>query len=358
MTPLPQPLLDADAALHALHQRRHFSKYLNPLNALEARKRFDAGAPAPPFAYHPLDWADEELRMLDALRPPEDHPMGALLAHAIDRNRLLISALAERTTEAFDALARAANWYPNEDLLIQAADQRPASDRSRFILGAHELVLELRQALDARGLRSWRLELDPVMSARVLVDGPKRLLRVNSRARFRERDVRKLIVHEIEVHALRSANGAQQSLKLFASGTPDSLITEEGLALYAEYLAGVQSPGTNWRQGLVVQAVDWARTMGFRELYDRISDIGGRALAWGITQRIKRGLADPAAPGVYAKDVVYFVGFHQVRAWLEAGNPIENLYVGKVAIDDPVDEWIAEGWLVPQPVPALFRRIS
>jgi len=354
---LPPSLLDADTALHALHKRRHFSEYLNPINALEARKAFDAGAEAPPYAYQRVDWADEELRMLDGLQPPKDHPMGALLNRAIHRNRLLILALTRRTTEAFDALAREACWYPDAELLVQAADQQPASDRARFILGARDLVDALRGALDERNMQDWRLELDPVMSARVLVDGPKRLLKVNSRARFRERDVRKLIVHEIEVHALRSANGARQRLKLFASGTPNSLVTEEGLALYAEYLAGVQSPGTGWRQGLVVQSVDWARRMGFRELYKRIADVGGRALAWGITQRIKRGLADPSIPGVYAKDVVYFIGFHQVKRWLEDGNPIAHLYTGKVAIDDPIEEWLAEGWLTPQPVPALFQRI-
>ncbi len=225
------------------------------------------------------------------------------------------------------------------------------------MLGAPRLVEALLDALEERDLGHWTVELDPVMSARVLVDGPKQLLRVNSKARFRDRDIRKLIVHEIEVHAMRSANGARQSLKLFATGTPDSLTTEEGLALYAEHLAGVQSPGTGWRQGLVVKAVDWARRMGFRELYDRIAAEGGRPLAWGITQRIKRGLRDPSVPGVYAKDVVYFVGFQQVQEWVEAGNSLERLYVGKVAIDDPIEQWMAEGWLTPQPLPEVFRGL-
>ncbi len=355
---LPRPLIEADEALHALHRRVHFSRYLNPINAIEARKAFDAGAPAPPFRYHEVDWADEELRVLDRLQPPEDHPMGVLLLRSIHRTRLLIRAVERRTAQAFDELAREACWYPDTEQLSLAAAQRPASDRSRFVLGSSELIEALREALDARGMRDWTLKPDPVMSARVLVDGPKKLLRINSRARFRERDLRKLVAHEVEVHALRSANGSRQPLKLFATGTPDSLVTEEGLALYAEHLAGVQSPGTGWRQGLVVQAVHWARTMGFRELYDRITEAGGRALAWGIAQRIKRGLADPAAPGVYAKDVVYFLGFHKVRDWLAAGGSIEHLYVGKVGVDDPVQQWMDEGWLSPQPVPALFRRLT
>ena len=193
------------------------------------------------------------------------------------------------------------------------------------------------------------------MSARVLVDSAKRLLRVNSRARFRERDIEKLVVHEIEVHAVRASNGAAQPLHLFATGLPGALETEEGLALLAEERAGAVAPGSAWRQGLVVQAIEWARTMGFRELYEAICDAGGQGLAWGVSLRLKRGLADPGAPGVYAKDVVYYKGARRVRAWLEAGHPVEHLYVGKVSIDHPVEAWLEAGLLSLMPVPQVFR---
>jgi len=351
---LPAPLVEADTALHEMFRRVHFSKFLNPANAPDARRAFDRGAAEPPFAYRDAAWADEEMRRLDALAPPEDHPLGRVLIRAIARTRLLIRALRDRTPEAFDALARAAAWYPDAEHLALASAQIQQTDGARFILSAVELAGALREALEGRSMGEWSIEMDPVMSARVLVDGPKRILRVNPRARFRERDVRKLIVHEIDVHAVRSSNGARQRLHLFATGTPGSLVTEEGLALVAEERAGVQSPGTAWRQGLVVQAVDWARDLGFRDLYDRIAEVGGRSLAWGIAQRIKRGLAEPGRPGVYAKDVVYFVGYNRVRRWLDEGNPVGRLYVGKVGIDDPIEQWIEQGYIAPQPVPELF----
>jgi hypothetical protein len=143
-------------------------------------------------------------------------------------------------------------------------------------------------------------------------------------------------------------------LRLFATGLPESLETEEGLALYAEERAGVISPGTAWRQGVVVQAVQWGRSLGFRELHERITSIGGGGLAWTITERLKRGLADPEAPGVYAKDVVYYTGLRKVRACLAAGRPLEHLFVGKVSIDDPVGAWIDAGLVTVQPTPAVL----
>ena len=58
--------------------------------------------------------------------------------------------------------------------------------------------------------------------------------------------------------------------------------------------------------------------------------------------------------GVYAKDVVYYRGLRRVGAWLDAGHPIEHLYVGKVGIEDPVGEWLADGLISHQEVPPLF----
>ena len=352
---LPAPLLQADRALHALHQRRSFSQHLNPTNGQDASRAFRSGLQAPPFRYQPTFWADDELRGLDALEIDEGHPFGVLLARAVHGTRLFILALRDRTPGAFDALARHNSWYPDEETLKAARSEVRLRDGAPFALGASVMVDALRDALFERGLGDWRVEEDPVMSARVLVDGAKRLLRVSPTARFRQRDIARLVVHEIEVHAIRAANGENQPLKLFATGLPGSLETEEGLALYAEECSGSASPGTAWRQGVVVQAVEWARTMGFRELYERIASRAAPGLAWGVSERLKRGLSDPSLPGVYAKDIVYYRGSRRVRAWVDAGNPVRHLYVGKVGVDDPVQQWLDEGLITLQPLPRVFR---
>ena len=288
---IPPAVLHVDRELHTLFERIPFSRFLNPVNAREARQRFRAGAESPPLRYHPATWADAELARLDRLEPPDDHPLGRMLARGIDGTRLFILALRDRTPEAFDRLARHSAWYPDSETLDHARSEEPGRDTTPFSLSAKVMVAALEDALRERGLGDWRIELDPVMSARVLVDGAKRLLRVSPRAPFRERDVRRLIVHEVEVHAVRSANGRAQPLKIFSTGLPGSLETEEGLALYAEELSGSASPGTAWRQGVVVQAVDWARRMGFRELHDAIADTAGPGLAWGVAERLKENLA-------------------------------------------------------------------
>jgi hypothetical protein len=353
---LPDALIEADEALHSLYQRVAFSRYLNPLNVVEAREDFMAGAQAPPFAYLRADWAEDAAAMLAGLSPPLSHPMGPMVADAIHGAQLMVLALKNRDEAAFGALNQFCNWRVDSGLLHAAQDQQFSADASPFLWDAQRMLEALQAALVERGMQDWRVELDPVMAARVLVDSAKMVLRVNSRARFRARDSAKLIAHEIDVHARRAENGKRQALRIFETGLPGSLETEEGLALYAEECVQASSPGTAWRQGLVVQAVAWAEELGFRDLYERLAGLGGEGLAWGISLRLKRGLARPGKPGVYAKDMVYFRGLRTVRNWLKAGGNLSHLYVGKVSVDHPVQEWLDAGLIRPGSAPALFEK--
>lgn len=351
---LPKELTDADEALHSLYQRITFSRYLNPLNAQEARQDFLAGAEVPPFSYLRAHWAPEALAVLDGLKSPLEHPFGPMVAESIRGARLLILALKERSGEAFSALSDFGNWRADEDLLAAAKEQVRGVDATPFSRDAQALLEDLQEALRARGMNDWRVEMDPIMGARVLVDSAKMVLRVNSRARFRDRDTAKLIAHEIDVHALRAENGKKQCLRIFETGLPGSLETEEGLALYAEECVQASDPGNAWCQGLVVQAVDWGERMGFRELYERLARLGGSDLAWGLSLRVKRGLSRPGEPGVYGKDIVYFRGLRTVRNWLKEGGNLAHLYVGKVSVDHPVQEWLDAGLIESSVAPPLF----
>lgn len=352
---IPAPVIAADREHHRILEEVPFSRHLNPVNANEARRAFVAQRrAAPPFEYEPLRQADELLRRLDAVEPPRDHPAGLLVGRCLDGTRAMIHALRERTAAQFDALARLGGWYPDAELLGLRFPPPPRETEPLDVTAA-EMVRYLVEALRMRGLHDWRVEEDPVMSARVLVDGAKRLLRVSPDAVFRRRDLQRLVVHEIDVHAWRTRNGQVQPLLCFSTGLPDSLATEEGLAMQAEHRTGLASPGVLYRQVDVVHAIDLARRAGFREVYDDLVQRVGPGLAWGIGLRIKRGLAHPGEPGVYAKDSVYLRGWAQVGRWLDAGGPIEHLYVGKVGIDDPVREWLDQGWVSLGPLPPAWQ---
>lgn len=354
---LPDELIAADRTLDALLSRVSFSRHLNPENVPHARAAFEHGAAAPPFRYAPTAWADDALAELASVRVPVQHPLGPVVRRAIEDTARLIRALRDRTAEAFDELAVAADWYPNP-VELNAVPMPGPTPSSTASVCADEMADALLRALTDRGLTDWRIERDYVMSARVLVDSAKRMVRLNPVARFRDTDLTSLVAHEIDVHVARAVNGADQPLRIFATGLPGSLLTEEGLAVAAEARVGLLPDGFLARQSAVLRAVELGRQLGFRELYDALRKDTGDNFAWQICLRVKRGLADPAAPGVYAKDTAYARGYRLVSEWLDDGGDLKWLYVGKVGVQHPIADWVAGGWVRLGPVPELWRAQS
>jgi hypothetical protein len=342
-------LIEADAALAALQRRVATSRYLNPTNAVEAHAAFTAGKPVR-FTYVPASWADEHLRALDRIRPPQDHPLGREVAAAVHDARLAALALRDRTATAFDRMADHAGW--NEESRDPAPTGYALRPFGGEVLPATAIVRALETALRERGLVGWRVELDPLMTARVLADAPRTLLRVNPRASCSAEELGALVAHEVDVHVMRAVNGARQPLQIFRHGLHRSLATEEGLALHAEAAAAGLPEGAADRLRIVALVAARARDGGFTELVREMAARLGRSDAWATVMRVKRGLAEPEKPGAYTKDRVYWIGWRQVGAWLAAGGQREELMVGKVGIQHPVAEWMRQGWVQPLPAEA------
>ena len=354
---IPREIREADLVLQRIHQKVVFSHFLNPRNVGEARVEFLRGRSAPPFVYEPASWAQEVLELLEHLVIPRVHAWGPILAQAAEESRVFTLALRDRTPEAFGLLSQTLGWDPDAALLEAAASILPADVvGERFEIDARSLCSRFRAALSSRGLDAWRVELDSVQSARVMVDSARHVVRVHPTALFRSQDPERLVAHEIDVHVTRAHNGEQQPLSIFATGLPGSLETEEGLALAAEDQLGLLSQASIFRQALVVLAIPVARESSFRDLFRWLCEVVSPQTAWTVALRLKRGLASPDSLGVYAKDGVYFRGFRRVRAWLDRGANPEVLYVGKVGIGHPVDRWIDEGLIQPFHAPSLWWK--
>lgn len=349
---LPDEVAAADDALAAAYHATDPARLLNPLNVAEAQAAFLAGADEPPFRYAHNPTLRERAVALRALPLPESHPFGPLLRAAVSSFDAMAEALTERSAEAFERWAQLERWEEGADHAAEPAAE--PTDAPEPLIGAAHLRAALEGALHARGLGGWAVRWDEVMSARVLVESNQREIRVNPAARFRASDVPRLIAHELDVHVTRAQRGAAQPLRLFATGLPGSLQTEEGLAVLAEARVGTLSAASLARQADVRAAIRDARSLGFRALWEsRRARFGPRG-AFTLALRIKRGLATPGGPGVYAKDAVYGLGYATVRRWLGAGGPMGWMYVGKVGVHHPIGEWLEAGLITPGHVPPLW----
>jgi hypothetical protein len=354
---LPEELLEADAQLQALQARILGAAHLNPVNVPAARAAFESGAETPPFRYATAIWAPDALEALRRIVVPREHPLGGALAEVIAEVEAQVRALRDRTPQAFEDLADRCGWWPSsrglEGALPLLPPARPESGDDAP-LPPEAMCAQLQRALTDRGHAGWNVLDDPVMSARILVDVPRKTLRVAPHATFRARDVRALVAHEVDVHVQRAVNGARQPLRIFETGLARVHAVEEGLALMAELQVGALDARALERQRWVLRAVVLARSVGFRELHTALREPLGPHVAWAVALRVKRGLARPDLPGVYAKDTVYLEGFLRVHEALEAGFPLELLYAGKVGLDSQVRAWREAGWITPGRVPRLW----
>jgi len=350
-------ILLADTQLHQLLSSISFSQYLNPLNIEEAKKAFLDGENNPPFRYQPFTKADDFLYRLDAIRPRSSHPFSRLFDQKIELVKLLIIALRDRNTKAFDDLAQAQNWYPQSDQwkLLFPVSQPAQLEMTKT---AHDLRVYLQQALQERQQYDWVVSLDSCMSARVLVQSAQKKIYIQRNALFSSNDLPRLVVHEIDVHAQRSINGEKQTLKIFQTGLPHSMSTEEGLAMIAEERTGLMNPNTLQTQTQLLWAINKSRSAGFRVLYEQLKLRVGPRLSWIICLRVKRGLANPGLPGVYAKDSIYLIGWLRLKQWLENGGDIRHLYVGGVDIAHPIKDWLDGNLIRLQTVPSFWMNTA
>lgn len=236
---------------------------------------------------------------------------------------------------------------PNGELLEQAyrtlRDIQPAKE-GELVLDHTEMLENIKKALAREGLDryqvpdgswyGWKAALKKDMSADLAISQVDRTVYIKEGARFRPEQHKKSAVHE-GTHAKRSVNGELSGLGILRYGTKGALITEEGLATVMEERAGVLSPNSLREYAIRVIAVNEALTKSFSEVYESLRKLDlSKDKAYYLTKRAKRGLTDTAQPGGFIKDHIYLLGRKKVKDWLAKGGNFDDLFIGKVSIED------------------------
>ncbi|MDN5278876.1 MAG: hypothetical protein PWR01_2841 [Clostridiales bacterium] len=202
-------------------------------------------------------------------------------------------------------------------------------------ISPNELAEILQKGLEEYRLHNWKIKIARNMAARASVSPAARKVKINSTAFFSAKDARRLILHEIGVHASRAENGSKRPLKIFTTGFPGYLATEEGLAVYNEVSNGITEGLPLF--ALRVLGVHWALKNSFHDTFQLLRQVGAdKETAWRITTRCKRGLKDTSRPGAYTKDASYLRGFYMIKAARKIDPAIfeKLLKVGKIGVED------------------------
>jgi hypothetical protein len=346
----PSAGLDAiDAVFERIHRLTDWAAVFTPVNAAAERRRFldtlrAGGRSEPAFEYREPDLraageAATALAALDLSGVPA--PLRPEYEHARDLFDLqlrLLDAFARRDDDRVGLLSRQLYWEADTRPLLDAAhaalsraEAVPGTGRDPGLpVSADVVAAAVQRSLDDYGV-AWTTRIDASSAARVRVSRSDRQVVLSRDARFREVDIRKIVVHEVETHVLRAENGRRLwRFGLYGLGTPVTERMEEGMALMNERTAGVARPDQARIVALHVVGIDTAATRGFSDTFEAVRPyVADDGEAFQRVVRWKRGLHDQRRPNAFWKDVVYFGGGLRLEAYLRAGGDLRELYLGR-----------------------------
>jgi hypothetical protein len=316
-----------------LRSRWNLYRWLAPAPASAAREKarfLDAvrgrARPSPPRyeypAHDPAELAADRAWLDSAVPPPG--PLGELLA---EERRFLLHQLdmvaARGDAERFTALSIEAFEKPDAGDLAAARDgiARPRPCLGDEPITPGRLADEACEHLRALGIGTWSVAVIDGLSTIMKVDSGHRRIELRGDFTFAPVDRVSLLHHEIEGHVVRAENGFAFGHEFLGLGVGYETELDEGLAVWFEEKHGGLG-GRRWEELTVrVLAVDAALAGGFLDVWDLVRDLApgiGEDLAYQLALRVKRGLADTAAPGGWTKDALYFRGWRRVSEWVAA----------------------------------------
>jgi uncharacterized protein (TIGR02421 family) len=356
---------EVDRQLAAISRRLKMLFFLNPVNSDTERQRFWSrhGAYEPRFRYKPLDF-DRDLVRRELYELHVEDIQDPVLQDLYRRKRWEVdnqlSLLDERGTD---------NLTFTSEKLFGALDEQDVRD-------AHA-ILEMDPVPEQRTLSAERVKrmLEKVVASYTRKAGEPFTCRVRMRqhlssnaaagersvalkthGRYSLNDARILGIHEVGWHVLTANNGSRQPLELFAIGLPGFLGTQEGTAIFAEYMSGTLTvnrlriiAGRTLAVSLAAQGWKFSETFDYLMRMPHGFD---RNDAFTICERAYRGGSSDAQGrwrGVYTKDAIYQRYFVRVFTYWRAGLDLRVLSAGKMDIDHVpmVARAIEEGVLVP-----------
>lgn len=168
-------------------------------------------------------------------------------------------------------------------------------------------------------------------------------INLNPRVRWKRHELIGQLEHEIGVHLLRGLHGRETKRMLLEKGTSKYLIDEEWLAIYRSEKAmrDYIDNYSNYKMYIKYVLVHQSEKLSFAELAQYLMDNSPtkRSLVGSFKSvlRLKKGIKDTSITGLgttFLKDKIYLDGYNKIIQWIEGGNDINQLMIGKVTIED------------------------
>ena len=191
----------------------------------------------------------------------------------------------------------------------------------------------------------FNLKYSTKLSAAAMVKNSTQTLVIKKNHRYSANQLKVLANHEIGVHMVTTFNGMAQPLKIFHNGFPKNLETQEGMAVFSEYMSGCLTLYRLKELSYRVLATDSLRKgFDFSGTFDLLHNQYklNREEAYTISLRVHRG-------GGFTKDYLYLTGLKKIYDAYHSGQKLDTLLSGKVTFEyrSIVDRWREMGLAEP-----------
>lgn len=334
-----QSLFDIDSNLNRLVKNIELLNYINPLNYEQEKKQFFSSKYnyEPKFKYPKKKFNGYKLHRLffsQRLERIEDEDIRKLYEDIIYDHSSLI--------ECIETIGHGKKFYYNS-LKSFGTPTEKEIENAKFILRFDdsefdEEMLPMYDVNDAieyfaeyakRYDFNYNLVVSKNISAAAMVRNNTQTLVLRKNHKYSKNQLQVLANHEIGVHMVTSFNALEQPLKIFSNGIPNNVKTQEGLAVYAEYMSGCLTLTRLKELSYRVIASDTlAKGYNFSATFDLLHNHYklNRDKAYTITQRVHRG-------GGFTKDHLYLSGLKTIYNYAQNGGDLNILLTGKMSFE-------------------------
>ncbi len=331
-------LFEIDHNLDRLVKKIELLGYVNPLNTEKAKQRFFASkySENPVFRYPKLKFDPYKLHRLffsQRLERIENEAIRKLYQDIIYYYSNMVQCI--------ETIGEEKKFYYNS-LRVYGTPTEKDVQNARFILHYPDepSSQDMEKVFSAQEAKAYfddfsqrydfplNVKFSTHMAADAMVSNVSQTLLVKKNTKFSKNQLLTLAHHEIGVHLVTTYNGMLQPLKIFSNGFPKNVETQEGLAVFSEYMSGALTLKRLKELSYRVLASDsLIKGYSFSDTFDLIHNQYklNRHDAFSITLRAHRG-------GGFTKDRLYLSGLRKVYKRYQAETSMDNLLTGKVAL--------------------------
>ncbi len=331
-------LLKIDKMLFSLLHNFELLSAVNPINTKTEKKRFfrNKRAELPQFKYMPVKINPYVLKqkLLSApIQEIQDISIRGLYEAVVNANLDKIDLIGTLNTKKF--LYNSLRYFgrPSKSDIMNAnyilhLPDIPGEPKNEPVLDSSEAMAIFKSALNKYGIKA-KVEFSNKVISHVMVLNSKKCILIQPETKFKQKELKSLIEHEIGIHMATTMNSHLQKLKVFNLGMPVNTLTQEGLAVLAEYLSGNFTLHRLKKLALRVIAVDMMCSgADFIDCFEFLTEEQGieHNEAFNITARVFRG-------GGFTKDFLYLSGFIKVYKLWNDNYDLVPLLIGKTSLE-------------------------